>query len=164
MQRVLTQSVMAILLATTLGAAPGKTTQDPSAKVTPVKKASSKQKSPKAYQVGRASWYGKQFHGRTTASGEPYDMFRFTAAHLQLPLGTWVRVTNLRNEKSVIVRVNDRGPVTPGRIIDLSYGAAQILDFRAKGVEKVRLDVIQEQDSTTDTVARVQPAGAVGTH
>jgi rare lipoprotein A len=162
MQRVLTQSVMAVLLAATLGAAPGKTTQDPSAKVTPAqskKQAKEKQKGSKPYQVGRASWYGKQFHGRQTASGEPYDMFRFTAAHLQLPLGTWVRVTNLRNDKAVIVKVNDRGPVTPGRIIDLSYGAAQILDFRAKGLEKVRLDVIQEPDTDT-TVARAQTTGA----
>ncbi len=166
MRRVLTQSVMAVLLASTLGAAPGKTTQDPSAKVTPVKKSIQKQKAPKPYQVGRASWYGKLFHGKTTASGEPYDMFRFTAAHLQLPLGTWVRVTNLRNDKSVIVRVNDRGPVVPGRIIDLSYGAAQILEFRAKGVERVRLDIIQEPDSGSDavTTARAQttstpPAG-----
>jgi rare lipoprotein A len=70
-------------------------------------------------------------------------MFRFTAAHPTLPLGSWVRVTNLRNRKAVIVRVNDRGPVVPGRIMDLSYGAAQVLDFRAKGVEKVRLDVVQ---------------------
>lgn len=156
MRRVLTQSVMAVLLASTLGAAPGKTTQDPSAKVTPVKKQTQKHKAPKPYQVGRASWYGKFFHGRTTASGEPYDMFRFTAAHLQLPLGTWVRVTNLRNERSVIVRVNDRGPVIPGRIIDLSYGAAQILDFRAKGIERVRLDVIQQPGTATDAVATAQ--------
>jgi rare lipoprotein A len=159
MQRVLTQSVMAVLLAATLGAAPGKTTQDPSAKVTPVhNKKQVKEKGSKPYQVGRASWYGKQFHGRQTASGEPYDMFRFTAAHLQLPLGTWVRVTNLRNDKSVIVKVNDRGPVTPGRIIDLSYGAAQILDFRAKGLEKVRLDVVQEPASDV-TVASAQSTG-----
>ena len=95
------------------------------------------------YQIGTASWYGSYFQGRATASGEPYDMYDLTAAHPTLPLGSWVRVTNLRNRKSVIVRVNDRGPVVPGRIMDLSYGAAQVLDFRAKGVEKVRLDVVQ---------------------
>jgi len=136
---------MAVLLAATLGAAPGKTTQDPSAKVTPAqskKQVKEKQKGSKPYQIGRASWYGKQFHGRQTASGEPYDMFRFTAAHLQLPLGTWVRVTNLRNDKAVIVKVNDRGPVTPGRIIDLSYGAAKVIGLDRMGLARVRLEVI----------------------
>src|SRR5574337_230361 len=88
---------------------------------------SSKEVTPKPYQIGRASWYGKQFHGRSTASGEPYDMFQFTAAHRQLPLGTWVRVTNLRNGRWILVRVNDRGPVPEDRIIDLSYAAAQLL-------------------------------------
>jgi rare lipoprotein A len=144
MRRVLTHSMLAFLLASTLGAAPGQQ-YGPSAKQSPVNapKAPVSKKSEKPYQVGKASWYGKQFHGKETASGESYDMFRFTAAHPTLPLGSWVRVTNLRNRKSVIVRVNDRGPVVPGRIMDLSYGAAQVLDFRAKGVEKVRLDVVQ---------------------
>jgi len=95
--------------------------------------------------VGRASWYGKQFHGRTTASGELYDMFQFTAAHRYLPLGTWVKVTNLRNGRWIMVRVNDRGPVPESRIIDLSYGAASMLEFRQKGVERVRLDVVTPQ-------------------
>ncbi|MGE5114790.1 MAG: septal ring lytic transglycosylase RlpA family protein [Acidobacteriaceae bacterium] len=143
MRRVLTQSMLAFLLASTLGAAPGQQ-YGPSAK-------QSKANAPKApatkkvkpYQVGEASWYGRQFHGKETASGESYDMFRFTAAHPSLPLGTWVRVTNLRNHKAVIVRVNDRGPVVPGRIMDLSYGAAQVLGFRGKGVAKVRLDIVQ---------------------
>jgi len=97
------------------------------------------------YQMGRASWYGKSFHGRTTANGEIYNMFQFTAAHRQLPLGTWVKVTNLRNGNSVVVRVNDRGPYSGARIIDLSYGAAQMLDLRARGVEKVRVDVVEPQ-------------------
>ena len=88
---------------------------------------------PKPYQVGKASWYGKQFHGRTTASGEPYDMFQFTAAHRQLPLGTWVKVTNMHNGRWVMVRVNDRGPVPESRIIDLSYGAAEMLFDATKG-------------------------------
>jgi rare lipoprotein A len=105
-------------------------------------------KSNKPFQVGRASWYGKRFHGKTTASGESYDMFQFTAAHRQLALGTWLRVTNLRNGRWVIVRVNDRGPVPPSRIIDLSYGAAQMLELRYQGVERVRLDVV-----TPDTIA-----------
>ena len=97
----------------------------------------------KPYQVGTASWYGEYFDGKPTASGEPYDMYDMTAAHLTLPLGTYVRVTNLRNGKAVIVRVNDRGPIVPGRIIDLSYGAAQVLQFTEKGLQRVRLDVVR---------------------
>jgi len=99
----------------------------------------------KPYAVGTASWYGKPFHGRATASGEPYDMFQFTAAHRYLPLGTWVKVTNLRNGRSVMVRINDRGPVPESRIIDLSYGAAAMLEFRNVGVERVQLDLVTPQ-------------------
>jgi len=97
----------------------------------------------KPFQVGNASWYGKSFHGKTTASGEPYDMFQFTAAHRQLPLGTLVKVTNLDNGRSVVVRVNDRGPVPMSRVIDLSYGAARMLGIPGHGVEPVRLDIVQ---------------------
>jgi len=93
------------------------------------------------YQIGLASWYGKQFHGRTTASGEDFDMFELTAASKTLPLGSYVKVTNLRNGKWVIVRVNDRGPYVGHRIMDLSYSAARMLNFR-DGVEKVRIDLI----------------------
>ena len=103
----------------------------------------------KPYQVGTASWYGKQFNGRSTASGEPYDMFQFTAAHRTLPLGTLVRVTNLHNGKSLVVRINDRGPVPKNRIIDLSYGAAQILEMRGRGLQKVRLDILTPEEATT---------------
>lgn len=144
MRRVLTQSMLAFLLASTLGAAPGQQ-YGPSAKKSPgnAPQAPASTKPTKPYQVGEASWYGKQFHGKETASGESYDMFRFTAAHPTLPLGSWVRVTNLRNHKSVIVRINDRGPVVPGRIMDLSYGAAQVIGLRGYGVAKVRLDVVQ---------------------
>jgi rare lipoprotein A len=104
-----------------------------------------KTRTTKPYQVGNASWYGKQFHGRTTASGEDFDMFELTAAHRQLPLGTYVKVTNLRNGKWVIVRVNDRGPYVGNRIMDLSYSAARMLNFR-DGLERVRLDVVQPQN------------------
>ena len=97
----------------------------------------------KPYQVGTASWYGESFEGKPTASGEPYDMYDMTAAHLTLPLGSYVKVTNLHNGHSVIVRVNDRGPIVPGRIIDVSYGAAQALHFRSKGLQRVRLDLVQ---------------------
>ena len=71
-----------------------------------------------------ASWYGPQFHGRLTSSGEVYDMHKMTAAHKLLPLGTWVEVTNLNNHKKAVVRMNDRGPFVDGRIIDLSKAAA----------------------------------------
>ena len=95
------------------------------------------------YQVGTASWYGEAFDGRETASGEAYDMYDLTAAHPTLPLGSWVRVTNLRNGRVIDVRINDRGPLIPGRIIDLSYGAAQALRFNDRGLQRVRLDVVQ---------------------
>jgi rare lipoprotein A len=100
---------------------------------------------PKPFQVGTASWYGDYFDGKQTASGEPYNMYDLTAAHPSLPLGTWVKVTNLRNRKVVLVRINDRGPVVPGRIIDLSYSAAQVLHFKDQGIQKVRLDVVHPQ-------------------
>jgi rare lipoprotein A len=97
------------------------------------------------YQVGTASWYGSYFQGRTTASGEPYDMNDLTAAHPSLPLGSWVRVTNLRNGRAVVVRINDRGPIVPGRIIDLSYNSARVLHFDSKGLQRVRLDVVENK-------------------
>ena len=96
-----------------------------------------------SYQVGTASWYGEQFQGKETASGEPFNMEDFTAAHLTLPLGTLVKVTNLRNGRSVVVRINDRGPVIEGRIIDVSYNAARALGFKDSGLQKVRIDVVQ---------------------
>ena len=82
------------------------------------------------YQIGTASWYGVWFQGKKTASGEPYDMHDFTAAHPSLPLGTFVRVTNLKNGKAVVVRINDRGPVVDGRIIDVSYNACLLYTSR----------------------------------
>jgi rare lipoprotein A len=96
----------------------------------------------KPYEVGTASWYGEDFDGKQTASGEDYDMYDMTAAHPTLPLGSYVRVTNLRNGRAVVVKVNDRGPIVEGRIIDLSYGAAQALQFQKRGLQKVRLDVV----------------------
>lgn len=95
------------------------------------------------YQVGTASWYGEDFEGKPTASGEPYNMYDLTAAHPTLPLGTYVKVTNLRNRRTVVVRINDRGPVVPGRIIDVSYSTAKVLKFDAQGIQRVRLDVVQ---------------------
>ncbi len=91
-------------------------------------------------EVGVASWYGEPYHGRKTANGEFYDMNLLTAAHPTLPLPTYVRVTNLENERSVVLRVNDRGPFIDGRIIDVSFGAAQLLGFVRQGLVRVRLD------------------------
>src|ERR1700737_3581159 len=89
----------------------------------------------KPYQVGTASWYGDYFEGKETASGEPFNMYDLTAARPSLPLGTMVKVTNLRNHKAVVVKINDRGPVVPGRIIDLSYSAAKTLQFKGSGLQ-----------------------------
>jgi rare lipoprotein A len=101
----------------------------------------------KPFQVGTASWYGEYFDGKPTASGEDYDMYDMTAAHPTLPLGSYVRVTNLRNGRAVVVKVNDRGPIVEGRIIDLSFGAAQALQFQHRGLQKVRLDLVKRGTS-----------------
>ena len=93
-------------------------------------------------ETGYASWYGRKFHGRPTSSGEPYDMFALTAAHRSLPLPTYVRVTRLGTNRSIVVRVNDRGPFHANRIIDLSYAAAVKLGFADQGVARVRVEAI----------------------
>ena len=93
-------------------------------------------------ETGHASWYGKKFHGRKTASGEVYDMFKLSAAHKTLPLPSYARVTNLSNRKSLIVRVNDRGPFGRPRIIDLSYAAAKQLDIIQHGSSQVEISLI----------------------
>ena len=111
----------------------------------------------KAYQVGTASWYGEQFQGKQTASGELFDMRDFTAAHPKLPLGSYVKVTNLRNGKAVVVRINDRGPVVDGRIIDLSYNAARALGFKELGLQNVRLDLYQPTSYKPANMALLEP-------
>lgn len=93
-------------------------------------------------EQGNASWYGNKFHGHLTANGERYDMFAMTAAHKNLPLPSYVEVTNLENNKKVIVRVNDRGPFHTGRVIDLSYAAAYKLDIIKSGTAKVEVTLI----------------------
>lgn len=93
--------------------------------------------------VGKASWYGEKFHGRTTASGEAYDMYAFTAAHKTLPFHSIVRVTDPETLKSVVVRITDRGPYSRGRVVDLSYAAASDLGMIRRGVIPVRLEVLQ---------------------
>ena len=144
MLRVLNQSALVLLLTTALGAAPGnKLTPDSNQGIPGQTQEAIKPIPTRKFQVGRASWYGRLFQHKKTASGEPYDMHDFTAAHRTLPLGSWVKVTNLKNDKSVMVRINDRGPVVKNRILDLSYGAAMILGVGDQGVAKVRLDVIE---------------------
>jgi rare lipoprotein A len=108
----------------------------------------------KPYQIGTASWYGEYFEGKQTASGEDYEMYEMTAAHPTLPLGSYVRVTNLHNGRAVVVKINDRGPVVPGRIIDLSYGAAHALQFEKRGLQRVRLDLVKPRRSNYETVAQ----------
>ncbi|RPH65836.1 MAG: septal ring lytic transglycosylase RlpA family protein [Burkholderiales bacterium] len=92
---------------------------------------------------GTVSWYGRRFEGRTTASGEPFDPDALTMAHPTLPFGAAVRVTNLRNRRSVVVRVNDRGPHVPGRIADLSLAAARALGMLRAGLAEARLELLE---------------------
>ncbi|MGC5702412.1 septal ring lytic transglycosylase RlpA family protein [Pseudomonas sp. NFXW11] len=100
---------------------------------------------PRGYdQTGTASYYGSRHHGKRTASGEAFDQHALTAAHRELPFGTRVQVTNLGNAKSVVVRINDRGPHTRGRLIDLSRGAAQQLDMLRSGTAKVRIQALSD--------------------
>jgi len=149
MRRCLAHGAAIVLSIVSLGAAQGPNKPESSTQNThaiPVVVASKKKPAhAKPYQVGTASWYGEYFVGRATASGEPYNMYDFTAAHPTLPLGSWVRVTNLRNGRSAVVRINDRGPVVPGRIIDVSYNTALALNFKNQGLQQVRLDVVHSQ-------------------
>lgn len=102
---------------------------------------------------GYASWYGRKFHGHQTSNGETYDMFKLTAAHKTLPIPSYVRVTNLENERSVIVRINDRGPFHDDRIIDLSYAAATLLGYAAQGTARVKVEaILPAQDAPTTPV------------
>ncbi len=93
--------------------------------------------------VGMASWYGRRFHGRRTASGARFDMTGMTAAHKTLPFGTRVRVTNLQNGRSVVLTINDRGPFKRGRVIDVSRHGAEHLDFVQAGTARVRVEVVK---------------------
>ena len=98
-------------------------------------------------QIGIASYYGKKFHRKLTANGQKFNMYKVSAAHKTLPLGTRVKVTNLNNGKSIRLTINDRGPFKKGRILDLSYKAAQKLGFVNEGTTKVRIDVIKLGDN-----------------
>lgn len=93
-------------------------------------------------QTGMASWYGRKFHGRKTSNGETYNMYAMTAAHKTLPMDTWVNVYNLKNNRKIVVRINDRGPFVSGRIIDLSYTGAKQLEIVGSGTAKVRVTAL----------------------
>jgi len=162
MRRLLAHGLTIALCIVGLGAAQGPNISEATAApVSSIRKTPDvrKQVKTKPFQVGTASWYGQIFDGKPTASGEPYDMYDMTAAHLTRPMGSYVRVTNLRNGRSVVVRVNDRGPIVPGRIIDLSYGAAQALEFRQRGLQRVRLDLVSPHGlkSANQTLAYNHP-------
>lgn len=150
---------LAVALLVALGAAHGPISSSAASnpKLGP-KQAPQAQNNLHPYQVGTASWYGDYFEGRPTASGEPFDMYDMTAAHLTLPLGTLVRVTNLRNHRSVIVRINDRGPYVDGRIVDLSYNAARVLHFDQQGLQRVRLDVVPRHKAAATLAMLREPA------
>ncbi|MBE0612468.1 MAG: septal ring lytic transglycosylase RlpA family protein [Burkholderiales bacterium] len=118
-------------------------------------------------QRGIGSWYGRKFHGQRTSSGEPYDMYAMTAAHTTLPIPSYARVTNLANDRSVIVRVNDRGPFLAGRLIDLSYAAAYKLGYVGAGSASVEVElitpdeiplIVAQQKKALQTASPVQPA------
>jgi len=166
MRRLFAHGLVSILAVVSMGAAPeskGSGSKDTQVTLPPqaakTVKAGSPVK-PKAhppYQVGTASWYGEYFEGRATASGEPFHMYELTAAHPKLPLGTWVRVTNLSNGRRIFVRINDRGPIVPGRIIDLSYSAAQALAFQEKGLQQVRLDLVSAREAQPKEIAMLRP-------
>lgn len=136
--------VIALAVSACAGREKPATAAAPSTKASPATK-ESPAKAPKTsgtVQVGYASWYGPGFAGRKTANGEIFDPAKLTCAHRKLPFGTRVRVTNLENGKSVVVRVNDRGPYARGRIIDLSHEAAKRIDMVEKGHVNVRVEVL----------------------
>lgn len=110
----------------------------------PAPTGSSNAKSHRWFQIGKASWYGSGFQGKRTATGERFDMNALTCAHRTLPLGSWLRVTNLRNRRSIFVRVNDRGPYKSDTIVDLSFAAAQKVGLLGKA--QVRVERVSPDD------------------
>lgn len=114
-------------------------------------------------ELGTASWYGRKFHGQLTSSGEPFDMFQFTAAHKTMPIPAWIRVTNVENDQSLVVRVNDRGPFKEDRVLDLSWAAAERLGFADQGTAKVRYEVLTVPTSDAALIANplAKPAQAI---
>ena len=112
-------------------------------------------------ETGVASWYGPNFHGKYTANGERYDMNKLTAAHRTLPMPSYVRVTNLENGRALVLRVNDRGPFTKSRIIDVSRRAAQLLGFERSGTARVRVQAVEEKADAPNALPTPQPDNRV---
>jgi len=139
----LAPAVIALALATAACAQPRRESATAAPTPAPVVVARPAPAAPRVVQTGAASWYGEAHHGKKTASGEAFDMYALTAAHRSLPLGTRIRVTNVANGRAIDVRINDRGPVIPGRIIDLSYGAARALGAVGDGVFRVRIAILE---------------------
>jgi rare lipoprotein A len=112
------------------------------------------------FQIGKASWYGRMFQGQPTANGESFDMNSLTCAHRSLPMGALVRVTNLSNSKTVVVRVNDRGPMIRSRVIDLSYAAARFLGFggSAGGTAPVKLELLKDDPELAQIIFPLKDA------
>ncbi|MHA1565432.1 MAG: septal ring lytic transglycosylase RlpA family protein [Alphaproteobacteria bacterium] len=110
-------------------------------------------------ETGIASWYGQDFNGLRTANGERYDMSSLTAAHRTLPMPSAVRVTNLENGRSIVLRINDRGPFASGRIIDVSRRAANLLGFQRQGTAKVRVDILADESRNLKLAALNSPKG-----
>lgn len=137
--------VVVVTLMLVLGAAASASDPAPAKKGTaPTASHPVKSKSHHWFQIGEASWYGRHFQGHKTATGEPFDMNALTCAHRSLPLGSWIRVTNLRNHKFIFVRVNDRGPVPEDRVVDLSYAAARAVGIH--GLGRVKLEPVRGGD------------------
>src|SRR5579862_590368 len=166
MRGSIARGLASVLLVVSLGAAQGPTssgskdTQSANPRNSAKSSLAGSQAAPthhQPYQVGTASWYGEYFEGKATASGEPYNMYDLTAAHPTLPLGSWVRVTNLHNGRVVYVRINDRGPIVPGRIIDLSSSAATALHFADKGLQRVRVDIVPPRQTQPQQEAMLRP-------
>ncbi|WP_430232360.1 septal ring lytic transglycosylase RlpA family protein [Paraburkholderia tropica] len=106
------------------------------------------------FQTGIASWYGREFHGHRTANGERFDMYALTAAHRTLPFGSFARVTLPATGRSVVVRINDRGPYARGRVIDLSFGAARVLGYSGAGSARVRIEPVAAGEAAAQSGAR----------
>ncbi len=152
--RASTRVLAALAVSMTLAAcgAIGQKRADEPVASAPAKHGSSDAKRTAFTQTGTASWYGRELHGRKTASGDVFDMNGMTAAHRTLPLPSYVRVTNLENGRTVILRINDRGPFVGDRIIDVSAAAATKLGFAARGVAKVKVETVAPPAETVSSL------------
>ena len=140
--------LMAVAMGMTGAAIASPAPQDATKAPAPAKSPAPAKHSRFSFQIGKASWYGGKFQGRKTASGEKFDMNAFTCAHRSLPLGSWIRVTNIANKKAVFLRVNDRGPVPENILLDLSYAAARKLGMLGMG--RVKIEPVGEEEARNE--------------